>query len=106
MQRVIYCLYALILLFGPGVAGGRAFSCFRVEHSVLLEYGCEHRKVTIPDFVTRIGAGSLANKKLTELIIPNSVTHIDNYAVARNSLEMVIIPDSVVYIGINAFLPE
>ncbi len=59
--------------------------------------------VTIPNFVTRIGARAFDDNILTSVTIPDSVIEIGKGAFIGNQLVSIRIPDSVIEIGDWAF---
>lgn len=61
--------------------------------------------VTIPDGVTKIGAGAFAYfNTVTGVKIPESVKVIDYMAFQGSGLKSIVIPDSVTEIGFEAFI--
>lgn len=65
---------------------------------------CEFESITLPDGLTKISAGLLAQTSLKSIKIPDSVTEIGGFAFEScKQLESVILPNSLTKIGNSAF---
>ena len=105
MKKVLCVFLSLLLCFSCAViAAADEDDDFDIEDGVLCGYYGDDDKVVVPEGVKTLRNGSLADKKMTEVVLPDSLEVIEDYAMCWcENLKTVTIPKNVKEIDECAF---